>query len=279
MGNIRVIGPRSSGKTTYLAGLAYWPQNSSTANNQQFKITPLNEDTESLAYKAENLIVQGLQLEPTVVESIYDLTSYSFQIEVKPRFKSRQVFNLVAKDYPGEVFENMDKLTPSSLQEDLQADFMRECLDEDVEGCLVLLTDWDAKADKAYKRLFIQFLRAMERRDRTQNLRLAIAISKCERGELWPGRLYPEIDVFRAYLPETLALLRAKLPKKNLQFFALSTFGVLSRIDPRPNRIEMVGELSSKAVLRATKRDSWKPYGMIDPLYWLNTGNYVEFKS
>lgn len=275
MGNIRVIGPRSSGKTTYLAGLAYWPQNSGTASSQQFKIVPLNEDTEKLASKAENLIVQGSQLEPTTMTSIYDLTSYSFQIEVKPRFKSRQVFNLVAKDYPGEVFEGMDAMTRSPSQED----FMRECLDEDVEGCLVLLTDWDAQADKFYKRLFTQFLKEMDRRDRTANLRLAVAISKCERGELWPGRLYPEIDVFKAYLPETLALLRAKVPQKNLQFFALSTFGVLSRIDPRPNRIEMVGERSSKAVLRATERDSWRPYGMIDPLYWLNTGQYVEFKS
>lgn len=275
MGNIRVIGPRNSGKTTYLAGLAYWPQNSSTASSKQFKIVPLNEETENLASKAENLIVQGLQLEPTRVSSIYDLTSYSFQIDVKPRFKPRQVFNLVAKDYPGEIFERMDEVTQSPLQED----FIRECLDNDVEGCLVLLTDWDARSDKFHKRLFAQFLKAMERRDRISDLRLAIAISKCERGELWPGRLYPEIDVFQAHLPETLALLRSRIPKKNLQFFALSTFGVLSPIDPRPNRIEMIGERGSKAVLRETERGSWKPYGMIDPLYWLNTGDYVEFKS
>ncbi|MFM6308914.1 MAG: hypothetical protein ACKPGB_11680, partial [Dolichospermum sp.] len=64
MGNIRVIGPRSSGKTTYLAALAYQPARSSR-KNKNFQVQPLNDDTKNLADKAENIILEGNSLEPT----------------------------------------------------------------------------------------------------------------------------------------------------------------------------------------------------------------------
>ena len=52
MGNICIIGPTGAGKTTYLAGLAYWPEKT----NPNFQITAITNDAKNLASKAENII-------------------------------------------------------------------------------------------------------------------------------------------------------------------------------------------------------------------------------
>ena len=274
MGNIRIIGPRNSGKKTYLAGLAYWSQNKGARGGKVFEIEPLNGVTKELATKARNLILRGTSFEPTVVTDVKALTSYSFQIRVNQRFRKPKRINLGAKDYPGEIFEQLG----SGFKNRSRGQFMEDCLGKkDVEGCLILLTDWTAGKDGLYSNAFSGFLQFMDKYERFKDLRVAIAMSKCERGELWPGRLEPEIDIFQNHLPDTPKLLRSRIEKDNLKFFALSTFGVLDRNDPRPNRTELV-RTGVRAVLRDTRDNRWKPYGMIDPLYWLSTGKYKEFR-
>jgi hypothetical protein len=151
---------------------------------------------------------------------------------------------------------------------------MNECLSKDTQGCLILLTEWRQGTDKFYKRVFKRFINLMDKQERLYDLRLAVAMSKCERGELWPGRLDPENDLFAIHFPETLSFLKDNIPPKNLQFYAISTFGVLGSKNPRPNRKEELGTKGRYAVLRET--DSWSPYGMISPLYWLSTGKRMR---
>lgn len=267
MGNIRVIGPRGSGKTTYLAALAYWPDKRRSGNKaHHFTIQALNDDTRELADKAENIIQEGGSLEPTAVAGGIDsLPFYSFRIEVKQNLKKVEI-NLAVRDYPGEIFEELESGNKKSLHEE----FIDECLMRDVNGCLILLTDWKKGTDRFYSRVLRKFTDLMDSHDRGNDLRIAIAMSKCERGELWPGRLDPEIDLFGVHLPETKAILKAKINPKNLNFYAISTFGVLRRNDPRPNRVDELGTNGRHSVLRNTF--VWRPYGMISPLYWLSTG-------
>jgi Double-GTPase 1 len=269
MGNIRVIGPRTSGKTTYLAALAYWPDGRREGSkNSYFKIQPIGDDTKSLVDKAENIICEGDNLEATVVKGgIDEMPIYSFVIEVNLRFQPSKTINLTVRDYPGEIFDDIVESHP-----DHQA-FIDECLMADVEGCLILISDWNRGQDRTYRRVFEQFINLMEIQGRSDNLRLAIAMSKCERGELWPGRIEPEIDIFAQHFPETKRLLESKIPAKNLEFFALSTFGVLKRTDPRPNRVTDEANIK-KASLR--KPEKWQPYGMIAPIYWLSTGKKMR---
>ncbi|HEY9706347.1 MAG TPA: hypothetical protein V6C58_28180, partial [Allocoleopsis sp.] len=59
----------------------------------------------------------------------------------------------------------------------------------------------------------------------------------------------------------------------NLKFFAISTFGVLDRTDPRPNRIILTND-DSAAVLR--EPNVWDPYNIIAPIYWLDTGKMIK---
>lgn len=273
MGNIRVIGPRSSGKTTYLAALAYQPARSSR-KNKNFQVQPLNDDTKNLADKAENIILEGNSLEPnnTKVRTIDDLAVYSFNIAVKNGF-SQEKFTLAVRDYPGEIFDELEYGSSNPLHQE----FIDECLTKDVSGCLILLTEWKHGTDRSYSRVIKRFIEEMDNHERANDLRLAVVMSKCERGELWPGRLEPEIDLFDVHLPETKKVLQDKIPQKNLTFYAISTFGVLGRNDPRPNRVEEWGKDGRNSVLREPNR--WQPYGLISPLYWLSTGKRMRYDA
>ncbi|MBE9170673.1 hypothetical protein IQ238_25210 [Pleurocapsales cyanobacterium LEGE 06147] len=273
MGNICVIGPRASGKTTYLVALAYWENHrSQKSKGKNYKVQPLNDESKKLADKAEDIIQEGESVEPTVIgdaiQTVDDLDYYSFKIEVERGFlKKRESIQLNARDYPGEIFE---KIAEPSFADSIHEEFIDECLMKDVVGCLILLTGWEKGTDKFYKRVMSRFIELMDARNRLQDLRLAVAMSKCERGELWPGRIDPETDLFGVHLPKTKVSLQEKIPPKNLRFYAISTFGVLGRNDPRPNRVDDLGKFGRASVLRDGEK--WRPYNMIEPLYWLSKG-------
>ncbi|MDT9183583.1 hypothetical protein [Limnospira sp. PMC 289.06] len=269
MGNICVIGPRASGKTTYLAGLSQFPEYQ--GSRSQYSIEPLNDETYRLAEDAEQTICKGLAVEPTVlgdrIRSVDDLPDYSFKIEVKPGFLKPKIdIQLTVRDYPGEVFDKILQPSPDPILEE----FIDECFRADVDGCLLLFTEWESSRDSFYSRLIKQFVKIMDEHDRLDNYRLAVAMSKCERGEIWPGRLDPETDLFGIYLKKTLTTLKKNIPPQNLRFFGMSTFGVLGRSDPRPNRADAGGTDGRVSILREQNR--WQPYNLVEPLCWLSTG-------
>jgi len=266
-GNIVVIGPTAAGKTTYLAALSYFKEHKQ--GKKLFTVNPQNPATRILAEKAENILKQAADLDRTVfgqeIQSVDDLPFYSFGITAKPYwYSSTETFQLTARDYPGEVFE---AIASPSARKPIHEDFINECF-TDVIGCLIMLTGWEPGTDNFYNRIMKQFLKLMDERGRSQNLKLAIVMSKCERGEIWPGRLDPEIDLFAVHLRETTKTLRAKVIPQNLRFFALSTFGVLGRDNPRPNREDRMKGEEPASVIR--QPNSWQPYNLIEPLYWLS---------
>ena len=271
MGKICIIGPRSSGKTTYLAGLAYWPDKQrQDKRSSQFEITAIG-DAEKLKQNAEDIICQGASLDPTdIAGGIYEAPLYQFRITIKHLFRKPDDIDLVVRDYPGEIFDELASGRSNSLHDG----FLKECLMQDVQGCLMLLTDWTKGTDKFYSQVLEEFTKLIDLEGRIKDFRLAVAMSKCERGELWSGRLDPEIDIFDLYLPRTKNTLQSKIPRQNLQFYAISTFGVLKRHDRRPNRKDKAGQSSRHAVLRNEKL--WKPYNMIAPLYWLSKGKRMS---
>jgi hypothetical protein len=271
MGNIKIFGPRGSGKTTYLAALAYWNQNRTLINkNSIFTIQPIGDEATELADKAADILLEGLDFEPSMYKEIDELPLYSFLLEVKSGWQTPEQINLVVRDYPGEFFKEMGSAsTRYSYQE-----YIDELLMDDVSGCLIMLTEWVRGQDKYYLRVLKEFITQMDNKGRLNNMKIAVCMSKCERGELWPGRLDPVLDIFDIHLRETKAFLQKNINSTNLEFFALSTFGVLHRNDPRPNRVNNLNTNRQSAVLRETHR--WHPYGMIAPLYWLSTGKKMR---
>jgi hypothetical protein len=268
MGNICIIGPRGSGKTTYLAGLAYWTELHINSRKGKVFTVEAYGDALSLKEKAKDIICQGASVEPTRVEKVYDALLYQFKIKVNNLWHRNDEIDLSVRDYPGEVFkelENREKIDP------IYEDFIKESLAGGVDGCLVLLTDWGDEADEEYCRSLKNFIGYMSRGKRINDFRLAIGMNKSESGELWSGRIDPEVDIFDVYLPKTKKMLRdSKIPRTNLRFYALSTFGVLDKNDPRPNRMNTRGRDGQVAVLKEISL--WRPYNMIAPLYWLSKG-------
>jgi len=275
MGNICIIGPRGSGKTTYLAALAYWPQASeNTEAFPRFNVQAVSEDASKLKDKADRIIRQGAAMKPTEIDgieisSVDDLPYYLLRLEVTRRFRQPEPIDLAVRDYPGEVFHDLSGGQRNALYQE----FISESLAADVVGCMVMLPDWEPGTDEDYSRMVDHFLMEMDTHNRLGDLRLAVVMSKCERGEIWPGRLDPSYDLFGVHLPRTRHLLRAKMPEQNLRFFALSTFGVLGAKDPRPNRMDE-GQGAKGAILR--RAHPWRPYGMLAPLYWLSTGHSLN---
>ena len=266
MGNICIIGPRASGKTTYLAGLCYYSEYG--GSRSKYIVSPLNDESWELKYQAEETLLKGLSFDATgnYVHTVDDLNYYSFKIEVKKGlFQPRSVIILNVRDYPGEVFEN---ILYASQTDSIHEEFINESLMPDVDGCLLLFTEWENSKDDFYSRLMSRFVKIMDEHGRLHNYRLAVVMSKCERGEIWPGRIDPKTDLFGIYLKKTLKALKEGIPKQNLAFFALSTFGVLGSYDPRPNHDNALGSGGRASTLRVPSR--WKPYNLIEPLCWLN---------
>ena len=273
-GNICIIGPQSSGKTTYLAALVYLQEQHHKVKGKSYTITPKNPDTRKLANKAGKILQDGLHFEPTrigdEIQSVDDLPFYSFSIEAKPTFFSKKAeeFIVTARDYPGEVFK---QLAYSGSLAPKYAGFVDDCFANRMDGALIMLPGWEYGSDKYYEKLVSRLIQFMKSKDNVENYKLAVAMSKCERGEIWNGRLDPEYDLFRIHLKKTTKLLREKIPQKNLKFFALSTFGVLSEKNPqnpRPNR-EDTPSSTGEPQCGLQDPEAWKPYNLIEPLLWL----------
>jgi len=81
MGNICVIGPRGSGKTTCLhMRIGPIRQEQEVRSKNQYSSSEV--ETKELADKAENIILEGASLEPTTTEGGIDsLPYYSFKLE------------------------------------------------------------------------------------------------------------------------------------------------------------------------------------------------------
>ena len=272
-GNINIIGTRSSGKTTYLRALASLPEyRQQHGKNNPYTIELVGPESDTLLQKAEKILFAKLDAEPTEIgegheiQSFDDLLDYAFDISVKKHwFRPTQTFRIVARDYPGEVFTNL--LNPKKFINNVHQVFLDELFVDSV-GCMIMLTGWEDKIDNSYRVIMENFISLMKSHKRINNFKLAIAMSKCERGEIWTGRLEPEIDLFQVHLPKTRQVLRDTIPAHNLRFFAISSFGVISNTDPRPNRTDISWAKELRSVLR--EPSTWKPYNLIEPLYWLN---------
>ena len=277
MTEIAIIGPRGSGKTTYLAALAHLSKE---------KIFPdlhisilKDQNTETLVDMAYNLI----ELREIIGETqVGNEPTYGFTIDIPARkygAKKPEKIQLSFVDYAGQIFENIARRNYESTIRSYINQILK------VEAWMVMLTDFQSgKADREYKsilkNLWNQITREEQKNPKRKKLRIAVVMSKCERGEIWPGRLDPDEDLFKIRLPKTYRYLTKteKISSERLRFFACSSFGVRGDLDPRPNRKSFEKNPTElKAILMDNNR--WKPYGLITPLYWLNTGEVLPDSS
>jgi GTPase SAR1 family protein len=264
-GNIAIVGPRKSGKTTYLAGLAYHSHHEDQ-QGIKYTITIQNEDSKNLKEEAERILLPQKDFKGTNKrdKTVFQLPYFGFFIDYKPsRFKASQRITITTRDYSGELFDDLEK---SSFLSNEDEEFVKDFFTNKI-GCIVLLTSWELGADNKYHNMLKNFLEIMDRNNVDSNYKIAVVMTKCETGEIWTGRFEPERDLFDVHLKKTKDLLRQKLKPNTLKFFALSTFGILSQTDPRPNRLDRIVKGEPASVLR--QPEVWKPYNLIEPLLWI----------
>ncbi|MDJ1185884.1 hypothetical protein, partial [Roseofilum casamattae] len=195
MSSISIIGTRTCGKTTYLAALARFPHQDKYPG---LEVNPIGSDAEELIDMADSIIRQGQAIPGNPREE--SRRDYEFDIKIP---KLTESIRLLVKDSAGELFDDLP-LKREQWPSDLR-DFVEELCQ--ATGWIVI-TDWIKGADtRIYKPALQNLLKELNFKE-TNNKdmlrkRIAVVMSKCERGEAWTGRLDPGEDLFRLRMPAT----------------------------------------------------------------------------
>lgn len=271
---IRLIGDRASGKTTYMASLAYWPNASANSLIQQ--VIPVNDESIELVEKARNILEQGLSLEPTQLNSDADeLTDYTLSLKLQDPSrtfgfgKKQLTLNISCKDYPGEFFS--DLLHRNSQDGQLRS-YLDDCLQ--AQGILLLLDGLANRKDAEYAAGLETFFRLMDQSEiDLKKRRIAFTLCKCEQAELWVNHHDP-FFLASSRFPKTFQALQEweRIGAGSFSCFTTSAFGMLGNNFPRPNSTTVKRQRDGVAsIIKDPER--WKPFGLFAPVYWLCTGN------
>jgi GTPase SAR1 family protein len=260
--NIRLIGDRQSGKTSYMASLAYYPNASKDSFVQN--IIPIGEDAENLITQAQNILEQGLELEPTMLNAnIDEVKDYTLSITLANQVK----LTINCKDYAGEFFSDL----MFKIGEPLLDDYLDDCLQ--ATGIILLIDGTSHRKDSEYAQGLDKFLLALNQADLGQEKRrIAVTFSKCEQSELWINRQFAE-KIANNRFPQLSRRLQAWQNQNigEVSYFTTSAFGVLGSQFPEPNSQKISrGREGTKSIIKNPRR--WRPYGLVSPIYWLCTG-------
>ncbi len=268
-GDIRIIGDRASGKTTYLAALAYRPGHNPDTSPIQ-SINPFDEDTGQLCTLAENILKQGAKLPPNDNEDDpEDMPLYTLLIDLKRRFtlfnKKDLRLQLSCREYGGELYDDLTNPITPKLKF-----YLDDCAS--ASGLMIFIEGRgrtkDSQYAKALKVLREQLtMRLANNNQPTRNRRIAIVLTKGEQGAVWGDRHNGSQFICRKF-PETYKELQDWLKKWGcpMEYFVCSAFGVIPGVN-KPN----VKGGTTGTILEA---NFWRPFGLIAPLYWLYTGKH-----
>ena len=276
-GDIRIIGDKRSGKTTYMASLAYWP-NANPASPVQ-SIIPYGDQEASaeLINKAQNILEQGLELEKTDLNAdVSAVKDYGLSILLKEKFSLKNgnlrprivKLNINCKDYSGEFFADLIyKKGDPKLD-----DYLEDC--KIAGGILFLVDGTTHRKDTQYAKGLDQFFQELDRADDLDNekRRLAFAVTKSEQSQLWTRRHQPR-ELAKRRFPQVQKRLATwqQMSGGEVDYFATSAFGTIGHNYPEPNSTLIKRDRDgTTSVIRKPKQ--WRPFGLVSPLYWLCTG-------
>lgn len=268
---IRVLGTQGSGKTTFLAALLRNPSNEHESSPIR-RIAPIGSGAERLLDQAFNILQDRDYLQPnrlnpqaTTIEDI------GFRLEIfLPRSRSQETvtLSLFAKDYSGEFFRDLRLHTTDILD-----NYLTDCAES--QGLMLLVDGTNVEEDGELEMNLPFFLRRLDQAAGGDGWRgrIAFVVSKCEQTRLYLKRTsLGDVELVRRLFPKAVRILESNCPRNvTIDYFTLSSFGVLGGLDPEPN-VRMV--TNDQGEYRATIRNPrvWKPFGLASPLYWLCKG-------
>lgn len=276
-GDIRIIGDKRSGKTTYLASLAYW--RNANPNSPVQSIVPYGDQEAGaeLINKAQTILEQGLELEKTDLNAdVSEVKDYGLSIILKEKFsvkngnlRPRMVkLNINCKDYSGEFFSDLIyKKGDPKLD-----NYVEDC--KMAGGILFLVDGTTHRKDAQYARGLERFFQELDHIDNSENIkrRIAFAITKSEQSQLWVSRHNPT-ELASKRFPKVQKILTAWQTTNSgeVDYFNTSAFGTIGRNYPEPNSTEIKRDRDGTlSVIK--KPELWRPFGLVAPLYWLCTG-------
>jgi len=259
-----MVGDRSAGKTTYMAALARWPHANSSSLVQS--VTSFNEEGQQLVAQAQNILEQGLRLEPTQLGKAASLPDYGLRIVLKGRLSQEMILTINCKDYSGEFFSDL----LYRQQDSLLQEYVEDCAEGN--GIMFLLDGIAYRKDAEYARGIGKFLEAIGQFDPNQQRRLALVLTKCEQPDLWIKRHQPQ-ELVKARFPQAYSKLESwqSLGKLNIEYFTTSAFGMLGASARQANARKIKRDREGVASVIKEPR-YWQPFGLVAPIYWLYTG-------
>ncbi|MEB3121725.1 MAG: hypothetical protein VKL41_10945 [Snowella sp.] len=272
--DIRVIGDRRSGKTVYMASLAYWPNAKADSPIQSVTSTGAQSASQELLKYAQDILEQGLELKGTPLNpNIRDVKDYGLSILLKDQFKfsnlRSQSLQLIinCKDYSGEFYSDL----LNKPNDPILYDYLNDCIR--ATGILLLVDGTAYAKDRDYARSLDAFFSAINKADLQQEKkRIAFAISKCELSQLWVRRHDPK-GLVSSLFPQMMGKIEVWQQRGLgvINYFTLSSFGILGKQYPEPNTVLIASDQGgTKSSIRDPKR--WRPFGLVSPIYWLCTG-------
>jgi GTPase SAR1 family protein len=276
-GDIKIIGPRKSGKTTFMAALARWPN--ADVDSPIQSIDPYDESAGQLIGMAKDILEDGRELSGTdYTDNANNSPTYTLLITLKPSLFKHPIAKLKGQDirlqvscreYSGELIKDLRSNTSSQIMEN----YLNDCASA---GGLLLLIDGTSTSDREYAEAFENLQRGLNERlrlenGRLSNCRIAVVFTKCEQPSIWINR-----NDFRRFaslkFPLTQKVLSnwGALWRCDVNYFFCSAFGTKG-IPPRPN-FRLVNKDNEGVYGVIDKPSIWRPLGLIAPLYWLQTG-------
>jgi hypothetical protein len=120
-----------------------------------------------------------------------------------------------------------------------------------------------------------QFLVKLQQLRLSHTKRIAIALGKCDNIEIYTKlcKLGAE-KLFKDLFPLTYRIIQAFNLSFTIEYFAMSNLGMTSTKPLEPNAIrEESFDYRNYGVAYVLKNpQTWRPFGLISPLYWLSTG-------
>ena len=266
---LRIIGDRTSGKTTYMASLARWPNADPDSPVQA--VTAVDEGGEELLSKAQNILEQGLQLEQTdLSKNVSEVKDCTLQITLKEKKLGAKLLNLnvSSKDYAGEFFTDL----LHKVKDPLLDEYLEDCLQ--CNGILFLVDGSSRRKDLEYANGLDKLLLALDRNDLgASKRRIALVLNKCEQSDLWVNRDKPAF-LASARFPQVCRKLQSwqQMGGGEIEFFTASAFGMLGSKYPEPN-VNLLSRNRGGVTEVIKNPKLWRPFGLVAPIYWLCTGS------
>ena len=260
-GDIKIFGPRPSGKFTFLVALACL--RSPSPGSPVLSVKSEGGDSEYLIGMGRDILEHGFLLPPIRMREI---NSYCLSITLKSSFNIISVFHkglikLVASytPYAGEWFEVLK--TSGDWDSDLDSVF------DDLAAAnkvIFLFDSTSSQRDDQYAQAISVLRDELSKHINLSgdNKRYAIVFSKFDQA---PGFFYlPDLNNFVTIkFPRLFSELQKWSQDENfsINYFACSAFGLLEN-PQRPNA--GVGGLKEP--------NAWRPFGLVTPIYWLLSG-------